>query len=327
MKLFTTVDEVQKYLPVANAFTLTQIEPFVTIDAEEQVLKKMLGADLLAALVAQYNGTPDADWANLITKCQAFVANYAYLKYLPFALTNQSNGVINVSFSDKTKPAAEWQIDTLAEMLLERADNAMEDLLTFLEADARGDEIFSDWADSEGYTITNDCFLQTATDFNKIYTISESRSTYLAFRAYMRAVEDGKLANVLTADLYATMKGKIAANIFTAAELVIMPWIKGAIAYQTVADACPHLAVKLNNRGVQVNSLSALSVRKIKTPATDKQIADLIAACVAKAAEYFSLIDAYLKEHFADFPSYPQVETTANNSQFNITNVGGVSGF
>jgi hypothetical protein len=263
-----------------------------------------------------------------LEKCQVFVANFAYLKYVPFALTNQSNGVINVNFSDKTKPAAEWQIERLEDMLLERSDNAVEDLLAYLEADARDARVFADaWETSEGFSITNDCFLQSATEFNKVYTISENRSTYLAFRPYMRAMEDGKLAAVLTANLYVTLKSRIADNSFTAAELVILPWIKGAIAYQTVADACPHLAVKINNKGVQVNSLSALSVRKIKTPATDKQFADLIAACVAKAAEYLMLIDAYLKANSAEFPDYPQEDVTADAAQFKIINVGGVSGF
>src|SRR5574343_205956 len=175
--LFKTSDEIKRYLPANAAFEFDQIKPFIERQAEPELIIPAISQAQYDLLNTAYNTNKLTDsLEKLLDKVRFPLANYAYLKYIPFAQLNISASGIHIEVNDEKKTAFEWQINKLEESCREAADNGTEQLLEFMEANKSDYEA---WAESESYTVFKDCFIYTAKEFSKHFNIGKSRRTFL----------------------------------------------------------------------------------------------------------------------------------------------------
>jgi hypothetical protein len=307
MSILTTVDEIKKYIPTTVTVDVDQLMPFINNQAIAQRLRKnILGNTLYDSLLADYkddNIEAETIKMGLLTRCQLYVAHYALLRSIPTGIVNISASGINQTVSDSIKPLSQSQIDMLIDSETVMCDEALEDLLIFLEENIAD---FTDWKDAPSYTIIKEAYLPSATKFTEQYSIAESRSTYLAIKSFMLEVQRIQIKAVLTSELYDAMAVKIEDNSFSEPELVLIPWIKKAIAYLTIYKSIPHLAVHVTNEGVQVYTRPERTNTKAKITADALRLEDLKESCESQGEYYLGLIRDYLKANASEFPEYPQ---------------------
>lgn len=325
--LIATVDELRKYIPVTVTVDLDQLKPFIENQAEKQRLKKnILGPLLYADLLADYLDDDIAEntpYWELLEKAQLWIANFALYRSIPTGLVNIGTAGINKTSSDNIKPLTPAEIDLLTDDCLHASDEALEDLLSFLEENV---DLFPDWKEAPSYTLIKEAFISSALEFDAEYGINESRSTFLAMKPYMLEVQSIRIKNVLTAELYAKMVGEIEEEDFSEAELVILPWIKKAIAYLTVLKSIPHISLKITGEGIQVYTRPDRTNTKARSAANATSLSNLKDACQAEGEAYIEMIDAYLKENAEDFAEYPQTATPKDeHGNFKAVGTGNIS--
>lgn len=331
MSIVKNIEEVKKFVPATVTCDMDLLLPFINNQAESQRLKKIiLGPLLYAELVADYNGDlidPETDYFQFLLKCQMWVTNYALLRAIPTGIVNIAANGINQSSSDNIKPLTMAQIDLLTDDLLATSDEALEDLLSFLEENVSQ---YEDWKQAPSYTIIKEAFLSSAIKFDEEYAICKSRSTFISIKSFMMEIQSTRIKSVLTSNLYETMVGKIEDNDFDEAELVILPWIKKAIAYLTIWKSIPHISLRITPEGIQTYSRPDRINSKARLTADKNSLDDLKASCLTEGNYYIALIDEYLKANAEDFEDYPQPteEPEPNsNGKFKMEGTGNIVGF
>jgi hypothetical protein len=327
MSLIKEVGELRKFIPATVTVDLDQLQPFIDNQATKQRLRKnILGPALFDELKADYdddNILEDSIYWELLLRSQMWLANYALLRSIPTGIVNIGNSGINQTVSDSVKPLSPIQVDLLIDSQTDSSDEALEDLLVFLEDNV---DTFEDWKDAPSYTLIKEAFIASALEFHEEYAICESRSTFLSFKTFMLEVQRIQIKSILTPDLYDSMIEKIEANDFSEPEQVILPWIRKAIAYLTIYSSIPHISIRITGEGLQVFTRPDRTNTKARTTATEKRIDDLKAACKTQGDYYLSLIRNYLIENADEFPNYPQDTTEPNlTGGFKTEGTGNIS--
>ncbi len=327
MSLIKEVGELRKFIPATVTVDLDQLQPFIDNQATKQRLRKnILGPALFDELKADYdddNIEEDSLYWELLLRAQMWLANYALLRSIPTGIVNISNSGINQTVSDSVKPLSPIQVDLLIDSQTDSSDEALEDLLVFLEDNV---DTFEDWKDAPSYTLIKEAFISSALEFHEEYAICESRSTFLSLKTFMLEVQQIHVKAILTPDLYDAMVGHIETNDFTEPQEIILPWIRKAIAYLTIYSSIPHIALKITGEGLQIFTRPDRTNTKARTAANETRINDLKASCKTQGDYYLTLIRNYILENIEEFEEYPQDTTEPNlTGGFKTEGTGNIS--
>lgn len=118
----------------------------------------------------------------LIRICQQ-IEFYRMLSHKAGLLTVSFNegGGLNVSTGESYDAADEKAKDRLVKDAYMSAGRAVDSLLLFLEADAKGDKLFTEkWQDADAFYLHKDLLFQTARMLNEYLDIMSERMTYVA---------------------------------------------------------------------------------------------------------------------------------------------------
>lgn len=118
----------------------------------------------------------------LIRICQQ-IEFYRMLSHKAGLLTVSFNegGGLNVSTGESYDAADEKAKDRLVKDAYMSAGRAVDSLLLFLEADAKGDKLFTEkWQDADAFYLHKDLLFQTARMLNEYLDIRSERMTYVA---------------------------------------------------------------------------------------------------------------------------------------------------
>lgn len=118
----------------------------------------------------------------LIRICQQ-IEFYRMLSHKAGLLTVSFNegGGMNVSTGESYDAADEKAKDRLVKDAYMSAGRAVDSLLLFLEADAKGDKLFTEkWQDADAFYLHKDLLFQTARMLNEYLDIMSERMTYVA---------------------------------------------------------------------------------------------------------------------------------------------------
>ena len=126
---------------------------------------------------------PDTDMQTirLLRICQQ-IEFYKMLSHKAGLLTVSFNegGGANRVFADGYEPADTKEIDRMTKDAFMSAGRAIDSLLLFLEADAKGEKLFTElWSEADAFYLHKDLLFQTARVLNEYLDIKGERMTYV----------------------------------------------------------------------------------------------------------------------------------------------------
>jgi hypothetical protein len=300
--LFKSADEVKKYLPQNASFEFEQILPFIKFNGEPELIIPAISQAQYDALNTAYNDNDmTEDLEKLLDKVRFPLANFAYMKYIPFAQLSISASGIHIETNDEKKTAFEWQINKLESACIENAYNGIEQLLIFLETNKA---TYTVWAASTSFTEFKECFVNTAIEFNNYFNIGKSRSTFIALKPLMLRMEEFHIKPVLGKTLYAAIKAGIASGTIPDIHKKLLEFIKPAVVNFTAGRAVVELPVKYSTDGIHVVEENVRVKDKSKVAAQIPQLGALQIQCEKDADVYMKTLEDFLYLNVQDYDDW-----------------------
>ena len=192
--------------------------------------------------------TEDLQTVRLLRICQQ-IEFYKMLAHKAGLLTVSFNegGGMNVVSADGYDPADDKRMERVAKDAYMSAGRAVDTLLLFLEADAKGDRLFTElWKEADAFYLHRDLLFQTARVLNEYLNINGDRMTYVSLvrdirfcqNTYIKPRIGAKLlkaivnyANGLESDATTTSDGETKHPIPTDAAEELLSMLRTALAF------------------------------------------------------------------------------------------------
>lgn len=298
-----SIQDITPYLPQNVSVDFNRIKPYIDNEAEPRFLQYWLGDDFYDALDTKItNNTLTPLETKLVSRARYAVANYAYYFGLPANELQFGNAGITRSDTDTHKTAYGRQIERLRQMLAEAAHSGIEQMLKILEANKA---TFTVWANSPQCTLSNGLFLNSATEFNRFYSILSSSRTFASIRHIIQQVEFN-VTNIIDQPLFDELKTQIAtATISVDNTKILTDFIRPAIAHLTIADACKELPLQITSNGLHLYLYSNGQDDGQLQPADKEALSILSAHCNQIAQRYIANLRNYLITNASTYPLFP----------------------
>lgn len=313
--LFKSASEVKKYLPQTAEFEFSQLESFIKNMAEPELIKAALGKDLFDELTTAYtdNVLPDK-MAELLDMVRHPLANYAYLKYLPFAAVTFGRKGAFREESEHSKTPFEYQMVAIENACYEAAFNGIEALLLYLEENI-DETLFASWKTSSAFTTFKECFISTASEFSTLYEIGKSRRTFLALRTIMKEIEETEIKGLLGEEFFTELQTQNTdpdPSAITEANAKVLKYVKRSLAHLTIAIAAVRLPVRISPEGLQLISTSDRMTLKVAAPADLDRVTVLIKSAEESGSKYLKELNDFIYANIADYETFSQSSTFIN---------------
>lgn len=160
-----------------------------------------------------------------------FVAN----KMSDRSAVQHTTAGITTQKTENSVPASNQLIHNLKKNYLESAYDALEDLLSLLNANA---EIFEEYGTSQEYQFNKSFFISDAKTFSDNYQIIKRNQTYLHLRPAMKDVEELIIEAAIGTPYFSELKEKILNDELTEPDESALRLIRKIVAFYTIHDAC-----------------------------------------------------------------------------------------
>jgi hypothetical protein len=297
--LFTTVEEIRKHHHVLFTFSMDAIIPYLRKVEKEYIIPAISEVEfdnLQAAYDAFLDGTPmQPKEAKLLNEVRDVLAPLAIHYYMPFAQGKAGQSGIFITDNGEQSPAPKWMIDRMMSTSLENGMQAIDHLYEFLE---KRQNTYTDWADSDSYTIFKSSFINTVKEFEKHIKIGNSRRTFLAMQPIIQRIEFARFENVLSVELFDEIKEEIEDDSISPANKKLLErYIRPALAHLTMSEAILDLPLTLDEKGVMLYEEEKKSVSL-----DQKQV---YAAKRANQGENdLTDLQHFLYQHAEDYPAF-----------------------
>jgi hypothetical protein len=285
---------------VDKTLTFELIRPYL-LDAEERFLAPILGEQFITAMIA-WTDTEGLKF-RLKDLAERAAANIGLCLYLPAGNIQISDSGAQISSTKEKKMAFEWQINRSIDSISRLAMNALEQLIEVLESNI-DNESLSLYKNSAIRSVNNSFFIRTASEFNNSYHIDRNRLTFICLQTIMRQVERDFIIPVLTKEVADDLKTKRNSNSLSAIEKINFDTICSAIAFLTIKNALPQLAVEISPLGLSANYFSMINNVGYKNPVSDTRVQMLMSHVEEKSNFYLQQLPALLPDYDATQPRY-----------------------
>lgn len=304
MSLIKTIEEVKKYVTVSDTLEFDELLPYFKI-VEKKYVKQALGVVLYDSLHTAYNagGTLSEPNSDLVDMVQPVICFLGLKEWVPVGQLNISSSGIRINVSETAKTAFEWQTNNLEGSLLSGGMAALEDLFQFLEDNTAS---YSSWVNSTGYTLFNECYVRSATEFTEFYSpLNGSRYLFLKLKPQIKFIEKYSLKKLIGTALDTLLRGKLLADDGNNYQKEAIKLIQNGVTLAAIADGLAELQLTFDERGVLIfSNVKAYGTTKTFAPATDAQIEKNKVALKNKADAIFIELRNYLIENKDYFPDY-----------------------
>jgi hypothetical protein len=306
---FNTEEELQDHLAVNNGFQLKVMKPSFRQAASKYIIP-VIGKDFFNELLAAYElGGATQAQLDAIDYLQHALANYGMLLYIPVAFVNMGNAGIQEKGNSEGQPSRQWVTYDLKKALIDAADTAMEDLLSFLEENA---DTYPTWKNSQAYTYQGSLLIQNISQLvANVGNLQQSRRVYLVLRAYLQKAEQFYIKPLLGSSLYTDLKGKLASRAnLTDDEKELWSLCQSPLAHLALAKALPELNLQITEEGITYKTSTNGIIKE------DKPALDAISAHIRSLKEDGdALLDSlknFLLENADDYLLFQETSTYKN---------------
>ena len=232
-------------------FTWESIKSFIE-DIERDVLGDAIGYEIIAWFIDHLEGLDPlkAQVLQLLQRSEAYLGIYRWSQTALFRMTDKALYIAKATdgaiISDK-------KLRDLRNYCQEEGFNFLDKAITLMEKNL---ESFPQYAGSAARLELQKGFITTAADFNLQRSIDNSRLSFLSMYAIMLDEQDALLPRYMGADYYEVYKERFLDGDLSADEQRLLPLIKKAVAFATIARACKELPVKVTARGLFINKFN-----------------------------------------------------------------------
>lgn len=310
-------EEVRDFIPVSSSFSFKNLKPSLEL-AENSFMRPLFSDavyDQIKAyydnnIVSQHSGSGSASASGLsigahtgtnnsimeqaLRFFQAAEINFAFYKgQAKLSIYISNDGFQRVSAVDGRQSAFHYQANSIGASFKEDAYTAIDLAFKLLE---KHPNIFTAFTTSDYYTIVKNCLVSNATEFNKIYSISDSRVVFLNLIPQMTKAQDLDLSDKLGTAFIQYVK----ANLSNTNEYVqeIIRLTKSAVVHLTVARAVSCYGVNFTDKGLFFETLESGNDSTYKqTLLSQNEKGSMAQAARNDADSYIESIIALIKLH------------------------------
>lgn len=283
--LFKTLEELRELVPVSSMLSLENVQPYFA-DAAEAILIPHIGQALYDRILTKYDSDQSAGLeVDLLRRIRIIIARFGIVAFLPIGETKiADDGITTVGKSADRTAAYDNQINRLNDSLISQGYDALERLLTWLQASSQLSE-FPEYAGSEEYMRQQRGLIRRAIDFNDIYPIGGSRLTFQAIHPELLNVEEDKLIPLIGQTHYDTIKANSSLSDQYA---TLRRSSQKAVIFQAVANVIRlQQNIQLDAAGLRVYQLSQNGSQNVKFYRSPTDTERKIAAAAAQARADF----------------------------------------
>lgn len=262
--------------------------------------------------------TEDLQTVRLLRICQQ-IEFYKMLAHKAGLLTVSFNegGGMNVVSADGYDPADDKRMERVAKDAYMSAGRAVDTLLLFLEADAKGDRLFTElWQEADAFYLHRDLLFQTARVLNEYLNINGDRMTYVSLVRDIRFCQNTYIKPRIGAKLL-----KVIVNYANGLEQDVPSSSDGETENPLNADAAEELLSMLRT----ALAFYVDSRRTTLTPTKERLLQrDAISdaqQAMAMACQYIEDNLSALGDAVIDTPIYKQVKERENQKEIDAKNV------
>jgi hypothetical protein len=300
MSLITTIDQVRAVIgsAIRKENTYEILEPYL-LKAENELLTGLIGSDQIAALNGNQQGKA-ADLKALVEN--AIVWNGYQDAWLQGFYEFTTSGVVKTVTKD-TQSLFRYQEDAVQKDIVKKADEAIETLMMFLEANLADFQLYKDSAEfsqNYGYLISSPAALERA-----LPEVPKSYRMYSVLRRFMTKAERKTVKTVTGEGLYIALLDKIrAGNGLDTKYKALLELCQDFAAPKTLLDALPWIRVRISPAGVRIASV--LNNLQDETPVNDPQTAWLSSILEKRIEDAKTALRMYLNGSASPtvFPEY-----------------------
>jgi len=309
--LFKKIEDIQRVLPVSVNSDLDRLAPHCN-QMEVDYIIPLIGQEIYAEMLAFYmdddnvfpedlNEDTDKLMWNKILAAQNAIIHLAYWR--GFAVLNAyiSDGGFKRQESEKVKSLLKSQEDDLKEYFKTTGFNALEQLIETVEAGM----ITPESKDNPFYKSWHDDFINSAKVFDGLYFIGGSRLIFLRLKKYMQQVKVLHLSKVIGTVNYLFVLSEIGKEDPAEKVLPVLPFIKNALAFLSVAMLMEETGCDLTDKGlVYEGNVTQNGGNVAQLPSEKERVNNLIARNRKLGEAYLNELKQYLIDHAADWDNY-----------------------
>lgn len=231
-----------------QSIKLESLEPTI-YEAARRHIVPWLGQTLYDLLVANTGLTAEQTTLRpLVQRSLALLTVYEYSKI--GGVEFGESGIHRIE-GDSRKSAYRYQEREFREDSLTKGYNALEEMLRYLDAN-KGDVSFTAWAATDEGKAHLSPLLNYATTF-RLLTLPEcDRYTFECIRPIINEVELFGVAQSLPATWWAGFKTRHIASTLTAAEKVLLTYMRQAIAHRSIEEAVKQRWIRIDGGRVAI---------------------------------------------------------------------------
>lgn len=300
MALIDSQAIIARYVPVNKEFDPAVIAGSLVI-ARDLVID-ILSPELYYLLEAQYDANNlSAEQEELLPYVEEALVRLAIHDYSKDGQLLISNSGFHSAASDKRKTAWQWQINDTRTNLKFHGYQALQKLLRYLWASGN---TFNEWLTSFNRVKYRSRFINEAEDFSQFYNINNNFCLFYNMRDSISYVEMHAIRPILCDDQYVQLKEQILNDSLTAANQVLLNYIKHTVANMAVAHAIPRLSALMSEAGIVEAFSSERQTLSASAAAREKVLSLMIRS--AENAGYASRknLEHFLRANAANYPLY-----------------------
>jgi hypothetical protein len=222
--------------------------------AVEKYIIPYIGRSMYNELADYYvdpPNTPIPAMDQAVTLLQDCVAYYTAYHVLPErnAFLTSMGVTQNTPADGSGQPINQWGYKAKRWNALENGDMFLDTLMRWME-DNNGDGDFDTWTTAPEYTSKVSNFFKHTDDLDSFLNMQRSRRSFISLVKYCRQVEEDVVKALLCDDLYSAVLD----DTPTAANALLIPMIRRAVANLGLAAAVPHHRIVIDGDGFRVVS-------------------------------------------------------------------------
>jgi hypothetical protein len=290
---------------VDKVIDLTNVQSFID-DAINTKLIPGIGRDQYESLIAGKLGFADGTKQKTVFDLlQKAGVNFMLGEYTDSGALIISNAGISVAKGNNSMPASDTKLMKFKRKCLNDGFNNLELAIQFLEKNVVD---FPLYGASDERKSNNALMINSSMEFQAAgVNIGSSAQLYNTLRIYQQAVEENNIIPILGSGFYDAFKALSLVGGLGPKQAKLLEQLRKAIAYFTMLEAIPYMAVSLDASGVyelsQTIGGSSANLDS-RSPASTQRLQMAMGQFYNRANTQINTIEAYLKANSTDFPLY-----------------------
>lgn len=301
MNLINTIEQVRAIIgsSVRKDNTFEILKPYLE-KTQTGLISQLIGADLLEEIAEPVEPGIKTKLQDLVKK--AIVWN-AFLESWYQALYEYSGSGIKKQDLRETSSLFRYQEEAVQKDIVKKADEAIEALMLFLEANAEQLPTYknsAEFAQNFSYLISSPQALQIS-----LPEISKSFRMYTVLRGFMERAERATVKSVMGSGLYDNLKSKVRSGTSLDADFKkLLLLCQEFTAPATLLEAMPWIRVQFSPSGIRIASV--LNNLQDEAPISDTQTVWLMSILKDRVDQSKTALRMFLNANASNilFPEY-----------------------